>query len=147
MQTAVSDRMALVITVLALIGIALSVVSLINHYKTTPSDFCDLDENFNCDIVNRSIYSKLWGIPVAAIGLVGYLLLLALSRINRQKRIASAILLLGSLIGLGFSAYLTYVEARILAVWCILCLGSLACIVIITILAITRHVRTRELVF
>lgn len=142
-----SDRMAFVITVLALIGIVLSVVSLVNHYKTTPSDFCDIDETFNCDIVNRSIYSKLLGVPVAAIGLVGYLLLLVLSRINRHNRIASAILVLGSLIGLGFSVYLTYVEARILAVWCILCLASLACIVVITVLAVARHVRTRELVF
>lgn len=142
-----SDRLALVITVLALIGIALSAVSLVAHYKTTPSDFCDLDETFNCDIVNRSIYSKIYGVPVAAIGLIGYIVLLALSRINRQNRIASAVLILGSLIGLGFSLYLTYVEARILAVWCILCLGSLACIVGITVLALTRHVRTRELVF
>jgi vitamin-K-epoxide reductase (warfarin-sensitive) len=139
--------MALVITVLALVGIVLSVVSLINHYKTTPSDFCDLDETFNCDIVNRSIYSKLWGVPVAAIGLVGYLLLLVLSRLNRQNRVASTVLVVGSLVGLGFSLYLTYVEARILAVWCILCLGSLACIVGITALAAVRHVRTRELVF
>jgi vitamin-K-epoxide reductase (warfarin-sensitive) len=147
MQAAVSDRMALVITVLALIGMVLSVVSLINHYKTTPSDFCDLDETFNCDIVNRSIYSKLWGIPVAAIGLVGYLLLLVLSRINRQNRIASMILVLASLAGLGFSLYLTYVEARILVVWCILCLGSLACILTITVLAMARHARTRESLF
>jgi len=139
--------MAVVITVIALIGIGLSAVSLVAHYKTTPSDFCDLDETFNCDIVNRSIYSKILGVPVAAIGLVGYIVLLVLSRINREKKFVSAILILGSLIGLGFSLYLTYVEARILAVFCILCLGSLACIVLITALAIARHVRTRELVF
>jgi vitamin-K-epoxide reductase (warfarin-sensitive) len=147
MQTTVSDRMAVIITVLALIGIGLSAVSLINHYKTTPSDFCDLDETFNCDIVNRSIYSKFLGVPVAAIGLVGYIVLLVLSRINREKKIVSAILVLGAFVGLGFSLYLTYVEARILAVFCILCLGSLACILAITALAIARHVRTRELVF
>ncbi|HWR17187.1 MAG TPA: vitamin K epoxide reductase family protein [Terriglobales bacterium] len=139
--------MAVVISVLAVIGIGLSVVSLVNHYKTTPSEFCDIDETFNCDIVNRSVYSKFLGVPVAAIGLAGYILLLVLSRINREKRLPSAILILGSLVGLGFSIYLTYVEARILAVYCILCLASLACIVLITTLSIVRHVRTRELVF
>ena len=142
-----SDRISWVIVVLALVGIALSAVSLVNHYKKSPSEFCDIDETFNCDIVNRSTYSRLFGIPVAGIGLVGYLLLLGLSRMKREKKLFSAILILGSLVGLGFSLYLTYVEVRILATYCILCLGSLACIVLITILAIVRHVRTRELVF
>ncbi len=139
--------MGVVITVLALIGIVLSAVSLVNHYKTSPSDFCDIDATFNCDIVNRSIYSKILGVPVAAIGLIGYILLLVLSRINREKKLFSAILVLGAFIGLAFSLYLTYVEARILAVYCILCLASLACIVLITGFAIARHVRTRDLVF
>jgi uncharacterized membrane protein len=142
-----SDRLSWVIVVLAVVGMALSAVSLVNHYKKSPSEFCDIDETFNCDIVNRSIYSKLFGIPVAGIGLVGYLLLLGLSLVNREKKLFSTMLILGSLMGLGFSAYLTWVEVKILATYCILCLGSLASIVLITILAIVRHVRTRELVF
>lgn len=142
-----SDRLSWVIVVLAVIGIVLSAVSLVNHYKKDPSEFCDIDQTFNCDIVNRSIYSKLFGIPVAGIGLAGYILLLALALVNREKKLFSAILVLGSLAGLAFSLYLTYIEVRILAVYCILCLGSLACIVLITIFAIIRHVRTRELVF
>jgi uncharacterized membrane protein len=142
-----SDRISWVIVVLAIIGIALSAVSLVNHYKKSPSEFCDIDETFNCDIVNRSIYSKLFGVPVAGIGLLGYLLLLGLSRVSREKKLFSAALILGSLVGLGFSLYLTWVEVHILATYCVLCLGSLACIVLITILAIVRHVRTRELVF
>jgi uncharacterized membrane protein len=142
-----SDRLSWAIIALALIGIVLSAVSLVNHYKKSPSEFCDIDQTFNCDIVNRSIYSKLFGIPVAAIGLLGYILLLVLARINREKKLFSAILILGSLVGLAFSLYLTWVEVKVLAAYCILCLGSLACIVLITALAIIRHVRTRELVF
>jgi uncharacterized membrane protein len=142
-----SDRISWVIVLLALVGIVLSAVSLVNHYKKSPSEFCDIDETFNCDIVNRSIYSKIFGIPVAAIGLLGYIVLLVLSRINREKKLFSSILILGSVIGLAFSLYLTWIEVRVLAVYCILCLGSLACIVLITILAVARHVRTRELVF
>lgn len=142
-----SDRLSWVILVLAVIGIVLSSVSLVNHYKKSPSEFCDIDQTFNCDIVNRSIYSKFYGVPVAAIGIVGYVLLAILSRINREKKLFSAILILGSLIGLAFACYLTYVEVKILATYCILCLGSQVCILIITILAVVRHVRTRELVF
>lgn len=142
-----SDRLSWVILVLAVIGIVLSSVSLVNHYKKSPSEFCDIDQTFNCDIVNRSIYSKFYGVPVAAIGIVGYVLLAILSLINREKKLFSAILILGSLIGLAFACYLTYVEVKILATYCILCLGSQVCILIITILAVVRHVRTRELVF
>lgn len=139
--------MAVVISLLAVIGMVLSGVSLVNHYKTTPSDFCDIDATFNCDLVNRSIYSTVYKVPVAAIGLAGYFALFVLSRINREKKLFSAILILGSLIGLGFSGWLTYVEARILYVFCIVCLASAACVLLITILSIVRHARTRELVF
>ncbi len=142
-----SDRISWVIVAVALIGIVLSAVSLVNHYKKSPSEFCDINDTFNCDIVNRSEYSKLFGIPVAGIGLLGYVLLLGLSLVNREKKLFSSILILGSVVGLGFSVWLTYVEVKILATYCVLCLGSLACIVLITILAMVRHVRTRELVF
>jgi len=136
-----------VILGLAVIGIVLSSVTLVDHYKKSPSEFCDIDQTFNCDIVNRSAYSKLYGVPVAAIGILGYVLLAVLSRINREKKVFSAILILGSFFGLAFACYLSYVEVKILATYCILCLGSQTCILLITILAVVRHVRTRELVF
>src|SRR4051794_13647313 len=122
MSRPMSDRISWVIVVLAVIGVALSAVSLVNHYKKSPSEFCDIDQTFNCDIVNRSAYSKIFGFPVAGIGLLGYILLLGLSRMNREKKLYSSLLISGSLIGLGFSAWLTYVEVRILATYCILCL-------------------------
>jgi uncharacterized membrane protein len=37
--------------------------------------------------------------------------------------------------GLAFALYLTYIEARVLGVWCILCLSSLALIATTAILA------------
>ena len=62
----------------------------------------------------------------AAIGLGGYAALLVLAFL--RSRAAAALALLGALLGLGFSLYLTYIEAYVLATWCILCLGSLATI-------------------
>ena len=44
-------------------------------------------------------------------------------------------MLLGALAGLAFALYLTYIEAYVLGVWCILCLGSLATILGITVLS------------
>jgi vitamin-K-epoxide reductase (warfarin-sensitive) len=142
-----SDRLSWVIVVVALIGIGLSTASLVAHYKKDTTEFCDINETFNCDIVNRSVYSRIKGFPVAGIGLLGYILLLLLARVNREKKLFSALLVGGSIAGLAFSLYLTYIEARVLYAYCMLCLGSLACIAVITVLAIVRHVKTRELVF
>jgi uncharacterized membrane protein len=75
------------------------------------------------------------GLPVALIGIVGYLLILALATIYRQKAETPFMLLIASLAGLGFALYLTYIEARILYAWCILCLSSLAAIFAIAALS------------
>ena len=141
MPGAMRDRLAVVIIVLALVGLGLSVDSLINHYKKSPTEFCDINDTFNCDVVNRSSYSKLYGIPVAAIGIAGYIVLALLALKDRANRTASTLLVILSLGALGFSAYLTYIEARVLYTYCIVCLSSAVCIVLITILAIVRHVK------
>jgi len=138
MQPAMSSRGGRVlwaIALLALAGAAVSSVSLYHHYDSSPSAFCDFGANFNCDMVNRSIYSVVFGIPVALIGILGYGVLLILSTLYRAKAEVSLMLLIASLAGLGFALYLTFVEAFVLAVWCILCLSSLALIAAITALA------------
>jgi vitamin-K-epoxide reductase (warfarin-sensitive) len=147
MQVTVSDRLGWVITFVAIIGIVLSAVSVYNHYKPTPTDYCDFGDTFNCDAVNKSVYSHIGPVPVAAIGVIGYIFLLGLSRVRRDNNLVSALLIFSSVIATGFSAWLTYIEARVLYSYCIICLGSLACIVLITLLAVVRRVKTRELVF
>jgi uncharacterized membrane protein len=125
----------LVIAVLALAGVAISAVSLQRHYAKSATAFCDVGEKFNCDIVNRSEYSSLMGIPVAAIGIVGYGALLALSTVYRSRAETPLRLLAAAIAGLGFALYLTYVEGYVLDTWCILCLSSLGLIAGITVLA------------
>jgi len=123
------------IAVLALAGVVLSAVSLQRHYAKSASTFCDVGEKFNCDIVNRSEYSSVMGIPVAGIGILGYGLLLALATAYRSRTETPVRLLLAAVAGLGFALYLTYVEGHVLETWCILCLSSLGLIVAITVLA------------
>ncbi|HZQ69294.1 MAG TPA: vitamin K epoxide reductase family protein [Terriglobales bacterium] len=123
----------LTISVLAAVGIIVSSISLYHHYGSSQTSFCDFGESFNCDIVNRSIYSSLFGIPVALIGILGYASLLALATFYRTKAETPAMLMAGSTIGLGFAIYLTYIEGFVLGAWCILCLTSLAMIVLITV--------------
>ncbi len=130
-----SRRICLVIAVLALAGIAVSSLALQNHYAKSASSYCDLGESFNCNIVNRSTYSVVLGLPVALIGIIGYAMLLALSTLYRAKAETPAMLLIAALGGLAFAVYLTYVEAFVLAVWCLLCLSSLVLILSITLLS------------
>ena len=128
------------IFVLAAAGLVLSAVSLYNHYKKTATEYCDFGEAFNCDMVNRSIYSEVGKVPVAGIGILGYAFLMALSRKARNRRVALS-MFVAALVGWGFALYLTYVEAYILVVWCILCLGSLAAISLITLFSIWQTAR------
>ncbi len=131
----VPSRILLVIALLAVAGVAVSTVSLVHHYGHSPSSYCDFGQNFNCDMVNRSRYSSVAGIPVALIGVLGYLSLLALATLFRKQAESPALLFVGALAGVAFALYLTYIEGFVLAVWCILCLSSLAIIVSIAILA------------
>jgi vitamin-K-epoxide reductase (warfarin-sensitive) len=125
----------LAIAVLALAGIAVSAVSLERHYAKSATAFCDFGERFNCDIVNRSEYSSVMGIPVAAIGVLGYGVLLALATVYRSREQTPLWLLSAAAAGLGFALYLTYVEGYVLETWCILCLSSLGLIAGIAVLA------------
>ena len=110
-SSARGDRsLFLAIAVLAALGICVSAVSLQRHYAKSATGFCDLGERFDCDIVNRSEYSRVMGIPVAGIGVVGYGVLLALATVYRSRAETPFRLLVTALAGLGFALYLTYVR-------------------------------------
>jgi uncharacterized membrane protein len=134
-------RILFLIALLALGGVLVSSVSLYHHYGTSATSYCDIGENFNCDIVNRSAYSTILGIPVALIGIVGYLSLLGLAIFYGKAMTTPSILAMASLAGLGFALYLTYIEGYVLAAWCILCLSSLAIIFCIAALSSALWVR------
>jgi uncharacterized membrane protein len=124
-----------IVAILAVCGIAVSSVSLQHHYATSKTAYCDIGETFNCDIVNRSEYSSVFGIPVALIGMLGYAALVGLVTVYRERQQTPAMLFSAAVAGLALALYLTYIEARVLGVWCILCLSSLALIATTTMLA------------
>ena len=136
------NRIVLIlIAVLSFSGMIVSAISLQRHYAKSSSDFCDLSQSFNCDIVNRSEYSEVQGIPVAAIGVAGYAALFLLSTLLKYKPETPARLLGVAAVGLAFALYLTYVEAYKLKTWCILCLGSQVLIFLITLLSMIVELR------
>src|SRR5215468_9739630 len=135
-------KLFLAIAILAVLGIAVSSVSLDHHFRRSKTTYCDFGQSFNCDIVNRSEYSTVAGVPVALVGILGYVALLAFATFYREKAETPGILVVGSLGGLGFALYLTYIEKYVLFAWCILCLTSLAVILSITVLAIALLMRS-----
>ena len=135
--------MRYLLILLAALGIVVSALALREHYRTEGDSPCSINERWDCGIVNHSPYAMLVGVPVAALGIVGYLLMAALS-----WRRAYRPLLAAALLGLGFSLYLAHVEAHILGVWCIYCVISLGDISLITVLTlasvVTRLGRAKE---
>jgi vitamin-K-epoxide reductase (warfarin-sensitive) len=128
-------RLMGLIAILAVCGVVVSAESLQRHYATSKTDFCDLNAMLNCDIVNRSQYSAIMGIPVALIGMLGYGALVGLATLYRDRRETPMMLFVGAAAGLAFALYLTYIEGHVLGVYCILCLTSLGLITLTTILS------------
>ena len=137
-------RLMSIVAFLAVCGIAVSSVSLENHYATSKTAYCEIGEAFNCDIVNRSQYSTLFGIPVALIGMLGYAAIGGLATIYRERSDTPLTLLAAAGAGLAFALYLTYIEGHVLGVWCILCLTSLAIITSTAILSTIIFVKHKS---
>lgn len=147
MQTPVIELSAgtraffVIVAILSLAGAIVSGVSLQRHYAKSNTTYCDFNQQFNCDIVNRSEWSTIAGIPVAAIGVAGYALLFLLATVWRSRAETPTRLLIAALIGFAFALYLTYIEAYQLMTWCILCLSSQALIFLISVFALIIKVK------
>ena len=110
-------RLSLAIAMFAVLGIAVSSVSLDHHFRKSKTSYCDFGQSFNCDIVNRSEYSTIAGIPVALIGILGYAALLAFATFYREKAETPLILVLCSVAGLGFALRLDPGRASLRLGW------------------------------
>jgi vitamin-K-epoxide reductase (warfarin-sensitive) len=119
-----------VLIVLAVVGIVASSLALREHYRTDASP-CSINERWDCGIVNHSPYAMLFGVPVAVIGIAGYLLLGVLA-----FRKAYRVMLIAALGGLGFALHLAHIESAVLGVWCIYCAISLAVISLLSLLVL-----------
>ena len=89
-----------------------------------------------CELVQASSYAELGGVPVAVVGVGGYLAILASLAIGRDRgRLATAFL---AFAGLAFSAYLTYVELFTIEAVCQWCVASALVMTSIAVLATIR---------
>ena len=121
--------MRIAFVILALLGITASFLALREHYRPYGDSPCDINEHWDCGIVNHSPYAVIHGVPVATIGIAGYLLFGALA-LRRAYRLMLAL----AIPALAFSLYLAHIEKDILGVWCLYCAISLGTISLMTIL-------------
>jgi vitamin-K-epoxide reductase (warfarin-sensitive) len=108
---------------LAIFGIIVSSLALREHYREYGDSPCSINEHWDCGVVNHSPFAMLGPIPVATIGITGYILMAGLAFSRRYR-----ILLVPTFAGLAFSLYLANIEKNILGVWCIYCVISLGLI-------------------
>ena len=126
-------RLRLAVLVLAVIGLGVAGYLTYVHYEDI-RPVCGLGGD--CVKVQASEWSKLAGIPVAVLGLVGYAVILVSLLVPGEEALIGGALT--ALIGFGFSAYLTYRELFTIDAICQWCVASA---IIMTLLAIITTAR------
>jgi uncharacterized membrane protein len=122
----------LTLVILALIGAVVSGYLWYHHnVLVSGSDGalvpCKIGESFNCDLVNTSVYAEILGVPIAAFGLLAYLLVVCLVLlgshfVSDDTRNLSLFWITG-LMTL-YSLYLFYVSKFMIGSYCIFCMTS-----------------------
>jgi vitamin-K-epoxide reductase (warfarin-sensitive) len=117
--------------ILAVLGLIASSLALREHYRTYGDSPCSINERWDCGVVNHSQYAMLGPIPVAAVGMFGYILMAALAFLRSYR-----LLIVPTFAGLAFSLYLAHIEKDLLGVWCVYCVISLAIISLMSLLTL-----------
>jgi uncharacterized membrane protein len=123
--------------VLALIGVGIAGYLTWVHYAGL-QPFC-VGGGGGCERVQTSRWAELGGIPVAVLGLGGYLLLLATLLLPEDPGRSAAAFI--SLVGVGFSAWLTYVELEKIDAVCQWCVASAVVMTLLAIVSVIRLLR------
>jgi vitamin-K-epoxide reductase (warfarin-sensitive) len=125
--------MKYLLLILAVLGVIVSSLALREHYRTYGDSPCRINEHWDCGVVNHSPFAmvKGTGIPVAALGIAGYILMGALAFLRSYR-----LLLVPTFAGLAYSLYLANIEANTLGVWCIYCVISLGIISLMSLLTL-----------
>jgi uncharacterized membrane protein len=126
---------AIAVTILVGVGIA-GYLTIIHYVGIDP--VC-AGGTGGCHTVQASDYAELAGVPVALIGLIGYLALGASLLVPGEPGRALGMGL--ALAGAGFSLYLTYLELYVIDAICQWCVASAVLMVILAVLMTLRMLR------
>jgi uncharacterized membrane protein len=123
--------------VLALLGIAIAGYLTWVHYADL-EPVC-VGGGGGCERVQASRWAELAGIPVAVLGLGGYIAILATLALPEEPGSLAAAFL--SLVGFGFSAWLTYVEIVKIDAICQWCVASAIVMTALALVSVARLLR------
>jgi uncharacterized membrane protein len=131
----VSDRrLRLAAFVLTLAGIGVAAYLTYIHYAGL-QPFC-AGGSHGCERVQSSSYASVGGLPVALLGLAGYVAIaVALVAPGERARLAATALAVS---GFGFSAYLTYLELFVIDAICQWCVASAVILTLLTVVTVWR---------
>lgn len=125
-NTNFSNRLRLICIGLAVIGTG--VAGYLSYSKASGVETVCVQGLSNCSLVQNSVYAAIAGFPVAYLGLIGYLAILAALLLeNRIPLLAQRgnLPVFGmTVIGFLFSVYFTFIEAFVLHAWCQWCVIS-----------------------
>lgn len=119
--------MLIAIRILALGGLALSIISLVHYIRmrlgiNEGASFCNISAQFNCDLVNRSRWAAFFGIPLASYGGAFYLFIFLLSFLKHRAFKAGLSFVLTAVSAI-FSIFLFFVSKYEIGTFCLLCIG------------------------
>lgn len=127
-------NLRIAMTVIALAGLGVASYLTYIHYSGAQI-LCVAGDP--CKTVQTSVYSKLAGVPVALMGLIGYVLILASLLIPEREETRLATLAFTA-VGFGFSCYLTGRELFSIHAICPWCVSSAVMMTLLLILAVWR---------
>lgn len=128
------SRLTLVVAALAVVGAAIAGYLTWVHYAEL-QPFC-VGGGGACERVQSSPYAELAGVPVAVLGLAGYLAVLG--SLALPDRSVTTFL---ALVGAGFSAYLTYLELAVIHAVCQWCVASAVVMTALAAASVARLLR------
>ncbi|MBO0767704.1 MAG: vitamin K epoxide reductase family protein [Solirubrobacterales bacterium] len=133
------SKLLIAILVFGVIGLIVAGYTTYVHYFPA-AQVCKEGGTFNCTAVQTSQWSEVAGIPVALMGLIGYLLLLGSLLVRGELGRAAGFAI--ALIGFLFSMYLTAREVFSIKSLCWECLISALCMTVLMVLMGIRFWRT-----
>ena len=140
-----SKVIPIILIIFSIIGLLSSVYLTKVHYKeSNDPSVCDINDRVSCTLLAQSTYAKVGPIPIAILGIFGYILLLTLAILhltnkNNNPKLTKRLKLTQlslTAIAMLFTIYLILIEFIVK----IFCLGCLVSQISITVMFIASYI-------
>jgi len=125
-------RLRAPIAAACLVGVGIAAYLTYVHYAHT-APICTTG---GCETVQKSKYAELAGVPVALLGLIAYVVLLAIALTRGVTAAVAGVFI--ALVGVAFSGYLLWAQLGPIDAICQWCLGNDVTIAVVAALYVVR---------